>query len=624
MFPYTRIAVCGLLTGLLLHLAATGPALMAGTSTADRNTAADSARVWLQRGVTLKQTGERDRATGYLDKAQIAARDAGNPELYYLTKKQKGVMHREDRQFELAEAELADALDFFRQQNDTLHTSRLLLETGRLWYARDRNASALHYYLEAADLSEGLDAPGLAADILMAVGEAYNRLGRLFKYINPDKANDYFAEGLSYNREGYQVHAPAGPGYNSCLAQVNMLEALLEMQDFATADSLLQAAEHCSQVPDNHIVISMKMAEAALHDYRGNLQQAAESLQGITVFKFRFLAPSLYHAAYLELAILARQTQLTDSAYRAAKHAAGWFAANRNELNAYKAHQTLAQWYEADGMTENALSHQKEAERLKNALISEADTETFDELRYRYETELLETRLDYSEQQQALQKRRLLIYLLVFVLTAIILIMALVMLSLRRRRAQVMHRLAEEKAARMEDRYKAQNAELEKARLEKDLIEKTARTHRLEAEMKDQELMLNALRQTEIKIVRKDLKEQFAPFHGRLPRKKDREAFETLLKTINTGSHDDPLSYFETVFKQAYGDFYTRLAEQCPDLTRTEMQLAAMLRLNLTSKEIAHILNQSIASIDKTRHQLRQKLGLKTGKNLGAFLMQMR
>ena len=62
------------------------------------------------------------------------------------------------------------------------------------------------------------------------------------------------------------------------------------------------------------------------------------------------------------------------------------------------------------------------------------------------------------------------------------------------------------------------------------------------------------------------------------------------------------------------------LRPSCPDLTRTEMQLAAMLRLNLTSKEIAHVLNQSIASIDKTRHQLRQKLRLKTGKNLGVSI----
>ena len=90
MFSYTKMAVCGLLTGLLFHLTAAGSDLMAGTSTADRNTAADSARVWLQRGITLKQTGERDRATGYLDKAQKAARDAGNLELYYLTKKQRG------------------------------------------------------------------------------------------------------------------------------------------------------------------------------------------------------------------------------------------------------------------------------------------------------------------------------------------------------------------------------------------------------------------------------------------------------------------------------------------------------------------------------------------------------
>jgi DNA-binding CsgD family transcriptional regulator len=53
-----------------------------------------------------------------------------------------------------------------------------------------------------------------------------------------------------------------------------------------------------------------------------------------------------------------------------------------------------------------------------------------------------------------------------------------------------------------------------------------------------------------------------------------------------------------------------KLKEQYPDLSPTELKMAAYLRLNLTSKEIAHLMSISIRGVETGRYRLRKKLGL--------------
>ena len=80
---------------------------------------------------------------------------------------------------------------------------------------------------------------------------------------------------------------------------------------------------------------------------------------------------------------------------------------------------------------------------------------------------------------------------------------------------------------------------------------------------------------------------------------------------------------FETRFENVYEDFYKRLKERFPDLTAAEKKLCALLRLNLTSKEIAALTFQASQSVDMARYRLRKKLGLPQEGNLASFLEQI-
>jgi tetratricopeptide (TPR) repeat protein len=77
---------------------------------------------------------------------------------------------------------------------------------------------------------------------------------------------------------------------------------------------------------------------------------------------------------------------------------------------------------------------------------------------------------------------------------------------------------------------------------------------------------------------------------------------------------------FEIRFGDVHQDFYNNLHENYPDLTPAERRLAAFMKLNLSTKEIAAITHQTPDSVKVARSRLRKKLGMQADENLIGFL----
>lgn len=69
--------------------------------------------------------------------------------------------------------------------------------------------------------------------------------------------------------------------------------------------------------------------------------------------------------------------------------------------------------------------------------------------------------------------------------------------------------------------------------------------------------------------------------------------------------------------------FSRRLLERHPDLTPTEIRVCGLLRLNLSTKEIAGMMNVSPHNIDMHRWRIRKKIALESGRTLVAYLGTM-
>jgi DNA-binding CsgD family transcriptional regulator len=89
--------------------------------------------------------------------------------------------------------------------------------------------------------------------------------------------------------------------------------------------------------------------------------------------------------------------------------------------------------------------------------------------------------------------------------------------------------------------------------------------------------------------------------------------------TIQDNNWRDFDNYFESVNK----NFYTRLKQKYPDISSNDLKICALIKLNLSIKEMASILNISPDSVKTARHRLRKKLQLTTEENLTDFILSV-
>lgn len=80
---------------------------------------------------------------------------------------------------------------------------------------------------------------------------------------------------------------------------------------------------------------------------------------------------------------------------------------------------------------------------------------------------------------------------------------------------------------------------------------------------------------------------------------------------------------FEAEFAAVHPKFKAKLAQDYPDLTQMEQRIAAMIRMELKSSDIARLFSITERAVEFHRLNLRKKLNLKAGETLPTFLSQL-
>jgi DNA-binding CsgD family transcriptional regulator len=100
------------------------------------------------------------------------------------------------------------------------------------------------------------------------------------------------------------------------------------------------------------------------------------------------------------------------------------------------------------------------------------------------------------------------------------------------------------------------------------------------------------------------------------------EEFTKLIKIL---SEDDKMDkdweHFAQHFDKVHSDFLVALKNNYPGLSANELKLCAYLRMSLSSKEIAQLMNISVRGVEISRYRLRKKLNLSKEENLFNYLM---
>jgi tetratricopeptide (TPR) repeat protein/DNA-binding CsgD family transcriptional regulator len=97
-----------------------------------------------------------------------------------------------------------------------------------------------------------------------------------------------------------------------------------------------------------------------------------------------------------------------------------------------------------------------------------------------------------------------------------------------------------------------------------------------------------------------------------------------IIRSININARgDEAWQVFETQFKAIHRGFIEFISSKYPSLTVTETKVCALLKINLSSKEISSLLNLSLRTVEDHRLNIRKKMGLDKDVNLNQYIAQL-
>lgn len=168
--------------------------------------------------------------------------------------------------------------------------------------------------------------------------------------------------------------------------------------------------------------------------------------------------------------------------------------------------------------------------------------------------------------------------------------------------------------------------ELQQMRLEreKERIERDKQQLEEDVIFKSKELanytMLLVRKRELLTALRDDLKE----LKEVAKNEKSRNLLRQLIRKIGVNLNDEEhIQVFEANFERVHHEFFKELKTHFPDLTAKELRLCALVKMNLSNKDIAPILNISVRGVETARYRLRKRLSLDHEENMVEFLEKL-
>lgn len=169
-------------------------------------------------------------------------------------------------------------------------------------------------------------------------------------------------------------------------------------------------------------------------------------------------------------------------------------------------------------------------------------------------------------------------------------------------------RLLELEIEQLKLKQQTQQIELQKNKLEEDLI-----NHQKELAnytmllVKKKDIIFNIYE--DLKLFSKNIKQV-----------SQRRSINTILNKIRQHRvGEEYMDVFDLNFEKVHVDFFKQLLDINPDLTKRELRLCAFVKMDLSNKEIAPLLNISVRGVETGRYRVRKKLGIQE-KNFKTYL----
>ncbi len=256
-------------------------------------------------------------------------------------------------------------------------------------------------------------------------------------------------------------------------------------------------------------------------------------------------------------------------------------------------HLELADIYEEMGRYDDALASFQTFHMLNDSILGNEKVLAITELEKKYQTEKKEQQIILLEEQKKSAKLRQLA--LILALSSLIILL----IGLWTYYTQ-----------------KSKRNKIEKEKLDQEIAFKNR-----DLASKKQELTVFALQLAQKNELLENLKVDIQQINNNATHNK---SLQSLINTIQFNQNDEEAwNSFKTRFEQIHVGFNKRVLETYPAVTTNDLRIIALIKMNLSSKEIANILNISASGIKKARYRLRKKLALENESNLDHFIVSL-
>ncbi len=192
------------------------------------------------------------------------------------------------------------------------------------------------------------------------------------------------------------------------------------------------------------------------------------------------------------------------------------------------------------------------------------------------------------------------------------------------------NRLLKQKTALFEQQKQIQSMEIEKKEMERKYYEDQVfaeqeinRLQKIKLEEQNRKLAATAIQVTTKNQILESILQEIDQASKSKLHEPD-ECYRNIRRTVKANMNlDRDWEQFKRHFEEVHPDFFVKLTERFPNLTPGEQKICAYYRINLSTNEIAQILNVTIAAVQKSRHRLRKKLSIDSQTEMTEFMLNI-
>ncbi len=455
-------------------------------------------------------------------------------------------------------------------------------EKANAYYNIGRSHYFMHHYTLALQFMES------ALEIYRKAGSEYgealmlNSLGIVYRNMN--KAD----ESIIYTTEAYQLFEKIGEKNYMAKTLGNLGRDYFSKKEYDKAEEYLKRSVQIKGATENNVMMMqyyISMGDIYLEG-RKNYEKAKEFYRNGILYAQKADSPLDVSEAMGKISIVFIKTGQYDSARFYIDKSINYYDHVKSKTILKNSYTQYIEYYKSLGNYKKAFEYSIKLRALEDSIFTEETNSKMAEFEVMYQTLKKEETIKHLNDQKQIQQLRLTILLVIF---ALIILIIIFLIKYYREKISISNR--------------------EKKELQ-DILE-----------LRDKELAstaLNFAQNNELlaKTTKKLIKSQ------EMLSENEQKEIQNIIRELRARVSSDSFQEFELRFLKVHKNFYDKLRVEFPKLSPNDLKMCALLRLNLSSKDIANILHMSSASVNVTRSRIRKKMGLSKEVNLVSFLME--